>query len=151
MVKYGAWFEKRMEFLEIRSTSKYVSWHYILMSPSAGCGEIMQCLGKIACISWSFREMQWCSITWEARIDGKIGTDFDRHKIMLCSKNPIVWDLFSVSTSLKQYTTISGSIFDLWKALHLEESRCKPSNVVCGQLYDTYVANWSKLKCNSHL
>ena len=43
MVKYGAWFEKRMEFLEIKSTSKYVSWHYILMSPSAGCGEIMQC------------------------------------------------------------------------------------------------------------
>ena len=27
-------------------------------------------------------------------------------------------------------------------------TRCKPSNVVCGQLYDTYVANWSKLKCN---
>ena len=41
MVKYGAWFEKQMEFLEIKSTSKYVSWHYILMSPSAGCGEIM--------------------------------------------------------------------------------------------------------------
>ena len=48
MVKYGAWFEKRMEFLEIKSTSKYVSWHYILMSSSAGCGEIMQCLGEIA-------------------------------------------------------------------------------------------------------
>ena len=49
--KYGAWFEKRMEILEIKSTSKYVSWHYILMSPSAGCGEIMQCLGEIAGIS----------------------------------------------------------------------------------------------------
>ena len=47
MVKYGAWFEKRMEFLEIKSTSKYVSWHYILMSPSAGCGEIMHVLGKL--------------------------------------------------------------------------------------------------------
>ena len=51
MVKYGACFEKRMEFLEIKSTSKYVSWHYILMSTSAGCGEIMQCLREIARIS----------------------------------------------------------------------------------------------------
>ena len=51
MIKYGAWFEKGMEFLEIKSTSKYVSWHYILMSPGAGCGEIMQCLGEIARIS----------------------------------------------------------------------------------------------------
>ena len=42
MVKYGAWFEKRMEFLEIKSTSHYVSWHYLLMSSSAGCGEIMR-------------------------------------------------------------------------------------------------------------
>ena len=25
-----------------------VSWHYVLMSPSAGCGEIMQYLGEIA-------------------------------------------------------------------------------------------------------
>ena len=47
MVKYGACFKKQTEFSEIESTSKYVSWHYILMSPSAGCGEIMQCLGEI--------------------------------------------------------------------------------------------------------
>ena len=51
MVKYGAWLEKQMEFLEIESTSKYVSRHYILLSPSAGCGEIMQCFGEIAHIS----------------------------------------------------------------------------------------------------
>ena len=43
--------KKQTEFSEIESTSKYVSWHYISMSPSAGCGEIMQCLEEIARIS----------------------------------------------------------------------------------------------------
>ena len=53
--KYRLWsnicFKKQTEFSEIESTSKYVSWHYILMSLSAGCGEIMQCFGEIARIS----------------------------------------------------------------------------------------------------
>ena len=91
-----------MEFLEIKSTRKYVSWHYILMSPSAGYGEIMQCLGEIARISYLSSK---CS---DARSPGKLESTGKSEAILTFIKSQfLVQFLISEKPSISRNQGVS--------------------------------------------
>ena len=81
MVKYGAWFEKQMEFYEIKSTRKYVSWHYILMSLALDVEKLCSVLGKLLVSPDLFSK---CS---DARSPGKIDSTGKSEPILTLIKS----------------------------------------------------------------